>query len=465
MSHNEAREERRAGLGWIAGRKRQRQRGGLRPTLLMLEDRQMLSTVVVNSPVDNVNDAIITGPTVTLREAINYENANGGGSITFDSTVFSTPQTINLTLGQLDLSDTTGTETITGPAAGVTVSADTQSRVFQVDSGVTASISGLTITGGNTAGGGGGLYNDNGTTTLTNVTISGNTAAYGGGIDNSGTATLTNVTISDNNGGDGGGGLFNTGTVTLTDCTISGNAANAAGGLSDYRGAATLVACTVTGNTVAEDGGGIKSSDYGTITLSNTIVAGNTAGANSPDVEGAISSDGNNLIGQTDGSSGWVSTDLTGTSAQPLDPVLAPWATTAARRRPWPSCPVAPPSARRGRERHHHRPARQAARRAQPRHRRLPEPGLHLHNCQRQHGADGGDRHAVQSAHGDRDGQQPGRAGQRRCRPIRGSFLGQRRHRDVLDPHGNPHGRHQGRPGQPCRGAQQRRRQLRCRYV
>ena len=31
--------------------------------------------------------------------------------------------------------------------------------MFQVDAGVTASISGLTITGGSTAGNGGGLYN------------------------------------------------------------------------------------------------------------------------------------------------------------------------------------------------------------------------------------------------------------------------------------------------------------------
>ena len=61
--------------------------------------------------------------------------------------------------------------------------------MFQVDAGVTASISGLTITGGTTAGNGGGLYNDGGTATLTNCTVSGNsatgTAAGGGGVYNS----------------------------------------------------------------------------------------------------------------------------------------------------------------------------------------------------------------------------------------------------------------------------------------
>ena len=57
--------------------------------------------------------------------------------------------------------------------------------MFQVDAGVTASLSGLTITGGN-AGSGGGLFND-GTVTLTDATVSGNSAANsGGGLTNLG---------------------------------------------------------------------------------------------------------------------------------------------------------------------------------------------------------------------------------------------------------------------------------------
>ena len=60
------------------------------------------------------------------------------------------------------------------------------------------------------------------------------------------------------------------------------------------------------------------------MTLGNTIVAGNTASTAGPDADGTVSSQGNNLIGETDGSSGWVSSDLTGTIASPLDPLLAP---------------------------------------------------------------------------------------------------------------------------------------------
>ena len=59
----------------------------------------------------------------------------------------------------------------------MTVSGGGLSRVFQVDPDVTASISGMTITAGNTTGNGGGLYNDGGNVTLTNCTVSDNSAS------------------------------------------------------------------------------------------------------------------------------------------------------------------------------------------------------------------------------------------------------------------------------------------------
>ena len=86
---------------------------------------------------------------------------NAAETITFDPTVFATPQTITLTAGQLELSDTGGTETITGPAAGVTVSGGGASRVFQVESGVSRRPSRPDHhRRRSTTGSGGGLYND-----------------------------------------------------------------------------------------------------------------------------------------------------------------------------------------------------------------------------------------------------------------------------------------------------------------
>ncbi len=173
--------------------------------------------------------------------------------------MFKTPQTITLAGTQLELSDTTGTETITGPKPGVTVSGGGHSRVFQVDGGVTATISGLTITGGYTASNGAGLYNDGGTATLTNCSVSGNTTAA---------SSPTGY----------GGGLFNkNGTVTLTTCTVSQNYAYYGGGLDNQNGTATLKNCTVSGNSAGTGGGVYNGGSTGTVTLNNTSVSGNTA--------------------------------------------------------------------------------------------------------------------------------------------------------------------------------------------
>jgi len=78
---------------------------------------------------------------------------------------------------------------------------------------------------------------------------------------------------------------------------------------------------------VEGNGGGIYIDPFNanavTVKLANTIVAGNTA-PTGPDAFGTFASQGHNLIGKTDGSSGWVGSDLTGTIATPLKPLLAP---------------------------------------------------------------------------------------------------------------------------------------------
>ena len=101
--------------------------------------------LVVNSTGDGPGQ---TGQ-LTLRMAVDLADIAGTSqTITFDPTVFATPQSIVLTQGELVLNNTHAPITIEAPAAGVTVSGGNLSTVFVVGSGVTASISGLTITGG-----------------------------------------------------------------------------------------------------------------------------------------------------------------------------------------------------------------------------------------------------------------------------------------------------------------------------
>ena len=111
--------------------------------------------------------------TLDLRGAVDLANVvPKAQTITFSSTVFATSKTILLTAGPLELNQT---QTITGPAARVTISGGGKSEVFQVMASVNATVSGLTITGGTSGVNGGGVVNV-GTVTITNCTISGNSA-------------------------------------------------------------------------------------------------------------------------------------------------------------------------------------------------------------------------------------------------------------------------------------------------
>jgi hypothetical protein len=268
---------------------------------------------------------------VTLRSAILQAEADPTpDTITFAASL--TGQTITLASA---LPTLTKGETITGLGpANLTVRAAPggQSgffRVFTASSGVTVTISGLTITGGNVSGDDGGGIQNLGALALSNdvitgnaansvateggptggfgggvanepddnslphsLTISGNTvissnmAAAGGGVYNTGsTATIMAATITGNTANtdglvDGdGGGIWNNGTLTLVNSTVSGNTAtspNAAGGGILNQGTLTVNASTLSGNTGTGNGGGLSVS-FGTATLLNSTVFNNTS--------------------------------------------------------------------------------------------------------------------------------------------------------------------------------------------
>jgi hypothetical protein len=199
-------------------------------------------------------------------------------------------------------------------------------------------------------GEGGGIY-ASGAVTITNSTVSGNSATSeylsgcGGGIDTSGTVTITSSTISGNSAaGDIGGGILNGGTLTVTSSTISGNSTFRGGGIFNA-GLLTVTSSTLTGNVAyyypGSAGGGIYNEatltvsdstiagnqcDYagggiyndGRRQVRNTIIAGNTA-PNYPDFTGDLGSLGHNIIGNTQGASGFDPTDLLN-----VDPLLGP---------------------------------------------------------------------------------------------------------------------------------------------
>ena len=169
---------------------------------------------------------------------------------------------------------------------------------------------------------GGGIYN-NGQAILLGTTIKNNTASSGGGIENGGTLTISNSTIYNNTASQGfGGGIYHRGTTSLINSTVSGNKADYGGGIYASNGILNIFNSTITQNAVDETYnfyvGGIENSGA-SVNLRNSIVAGNIGG--SPDLEGNINGNNNNLIGNLSGASGTVGT---GTDIVNPNPKLGP---------------------------------------------------------------------------------------------------------------------------------------------
>jgi uncharacterized repeat protein (TIGR01451 family) len=193
-------------------------------------------------------------------------------------------------------------------------------RVFDITPAgpaVDVTITGVTIQGGNTTGGGGGIRVQNGSSlTLNQVIVLNNAAqASGGGLSalnsnvtligttvrknigvvgggglvtaGGGSLTITNSLVADNSTsssvpGDGGGGflLAGTGDVNITDTEVAGNTTPGDGGGLLNTGAAklTISSCTFNDNHALGQGGGLNLQTTLPCRLTNVTISGNSAG-------------------------------------------------------------------------------------------------------------------------------------------------------------------------------------------
>ncbi|MCX7719104.1 MAG: hypothetical protein N2111_11985 [Candidatus Sumerlaeaceae bacterium] len=281
----------------------------------------------------------------SLRDAIAL--ACPGAVITFlpSLTEFGST-TITLTSGELLVNKRL---TIEGPGRDlISVSGNGASRVMSVTSGP-VTLKSLTFRDGFLTGGadGAGLWVATGTSVviekcaITDCVATGSLGAVGGGLFVDGTGTgvtlvecyvgrnkasgvgggmafafntaglISSTTLHDNLAERpvtfGGGGLYVEGaTVSIRNSTLSGNRAFENGGAIMTNSASTLVSlenATLTANRCdidginAGQGGGIHRAN-GTVLMANTIVAGNVDfGNQAPDISGAITSLGYNLVG------------------------------------------------------------------------------------------------------------------------------------------------------------------------
>jgi hypothetical protein len=250
-------------------------------------------TLVVSTLVDE-NDGIYAPGDLSLREAIAWAAAlSGDDTIEFDSALFeSGPGTITLTYDGADAGTVTdellidSNLTIMGPGADLLViDGNSETRVLRINSGKTAAINGLTITGGSSTAGGG-VYTF-GDLTMDGVRVTGNVSSNdGGGIFVYDSLVLTNSEVNGNDAADAGGGIYvnNSAYATMIDTTIDSNVATFGGGVFGYLAAGERLQIqnsTISNNTTSSTGGGITisaatgSNTY--VSIVNSTISGNSS--------------------------------------------------------------------------------------------------------------------------------------------------------------------------------------------
>ena len=184
-----------------------------------------------------------------------------------------------------------------------------------------------TETGGGISGGG--------VLTLINSSVTGNSSGYGGGgaYLSGAVAAVTNSIFAGNAAEDNGGGIgIRESEVVITNTVLVANTAQEGGGIyadhdNDEHASLTLSNCTLTANIATDSGGGVYTKDPNVIAIDNTIIAGNTAETDDPDLSSHYNtlSGSCNLIG--DGASQYVfkngqNGNIVGTPSVPIDPLF-----------------------------------------------------------------------------------------------------------------------------------------------
>ena len=272
-----------------------------------------------HTDVSHSGGAIFTNRPVTLTDSLLQYNTGGSGGalfanfgqavVTISNTTFLQNQAVNTTtagyggaiwigslaqvtiMGGTILSNTAndGGGIYLSPGAAVTLTAGgppatvSGNRVNSFGGGIDNEQGRATLTNvafsGNSGPAGGGGINNAGALMVMNSTFSGNVTSLGGAIQNisSGSATVADSRLSENSSSIVGGGIYNFGTLTVTSVTFSANSAvGNGGGLANNTGRAALVNVTFSGNS-ALVGGGLDNLISGTVALTNVTFSGNSA--------------------------------------------------------------------------------------------------------------------------------------------------------------------------------------------
>jgi hypothetical protein len=227
----------------------------------------------------------------TLRTAV-ADAVAGSGQFLID---FAVPGPLSLTGGSLQV---TGGDIVISGGPGLLTIHGANDRVFyDAGSGTKLTLENLVITGGDSStapsddGFGGAIdVNTGAALDVFSSVITGNTAGNNAGAIDDNTTSAVNIggtTISGNSAGGFGGAIdTNTGAnITIVNSTIAANTSAAGGGAIDVVTGATvsLINDTIAGNQAGAPGptapGGILAAANSSLTVTNTVLSGNTAPA------------------------------------------------------------------------------------------------------------------------------------------------------------------------------------------
>ena len=152
----------------------------------------------------------------TLQGVLDAVSA-GGGPHQFSCTG---PQVVTIT-GTLDILS----DVILDGGGLLTIEGNNSDLLFQVSSGVTAELRAMTLSRGISATGGPGAIVNDGTLTLTDMTVtdSDSSGSFGGPVHNNGSLAVVRSVFIDNTGNNGSGALTNVGTLDLVDSYFFNN--------------------------------------------------------------------------------------------------------------------------------------------------------------------------------------------------------------------------------------------------
>lgn len=206
---------------------------------------------------------------------------------------------------ETSLSDRDWETNITTLSGDIGTEGDSSDNSYHVVTGsgtdATAILDGFTVTAGNANfetstsqfAKGGGMYNESGSPSLSNLIFSSNTAFDGAGMANfdSSSPILTSVTFSNNIALSNGGGMSNrnNSSPTLTDVTFSGNSAvNAGGGMFNFFQSSPILNNVIFSGNIADDpyddpysedgkGGGMFNQQFSSPVLTNVTFDNNSS--------------------------------------------------------------------------------------------------------------------------------------------------------------------------------------------